>query len=79
MRKSMHSAEYRLMRKKLIAMRNDAGLSQRQLGQLLSVPASWVSKVETGERRIDMVEFVWFCAACGANPVDAVSEIWRAG
>jgi transcriptional regulator with XRE-family HTH domain len=51
----------------LTELRVSAGLSQRQLAGVLKVPHSWVAKVESGERRIDAVEFGWFCAACGAN------------
>ena len=68
MRKSTHSHEYDALRQQLRAMRKAAGLSQRALARRLMVPPSWVSKVETGERRLDMVEFHWFCLACGENP-----------
>ena len=65
MRKSTYSGEYGSLRKRLARIRADAGLSQRQLAKLLDVPHSWVAKVESGERRIDLVEFAWFCNACG--------------
>ena len=73
MSKSTHSHEYDVLRQQLRAMRKAAGLSQRVLARRLMVPPSWVSKVETGERRLDMVEFYWFCLACGENP-SAVSK-----
>ena len=44
-----------------------AGFTQRDLGAALRVPHSWVAKVESGERRIDVVEFGWVCVACGAS------------
>jgi len=74
MSKSLHSVEYAALRQKLLAMRNAANLSQRELGRRLAVPASWVSKVETGERRMDLVEFSWFCSACGFDPAKAARE-----
>ena len=46
-------------------MRAKAGLTQRELAAVLRVPHSWVAKVESGERRIDLLEFAWFCSACG--------------
>ena len=51
-----------------MTMRVAAGLSQRQVAAVLRLPHSWVAKVESGERRLDLVEFGWFCAACGASP-----------
>jgi transcriptional regulator with XRE-family HTH domain len=68
MRKSIHTPEYAALRAHLHRLRTDAGLSQRDLAERLRVPHSWVAKVENGERRIDLVEFCWFVAACGGNP-----------
>ena len=65
MRKSTHTPEYALLRGRLTEIRKTAGLTQRQLACELQVPHSWVAKVEAGERRIDLIEFSWFCAACG--------------
>jgi transcriptional regulator with XRE-family HTH domain len=69
MKKSVHTPEYASLRSELRAAREKAGLSQRQLATRLKVPHSWVAKVETGERRIDLVEFWWFVSACGNDPV----------
>ena len=44
-----------------------AGLSQRDLAARLKVPHSWVAKVESGERRIDVVELYWYATACDAD------------
>lgn len=43
---------------KLIAARQEAGLSQRKVCELMGMPHSFVSKCETGERRIDVMEFL---------------------
>jgi transcriptional regulator with XRE-family HTH domain len=51
----------------LAEMRQTAGLSQRALAERLRVPHSWVAKVESGERRVDLVEFCWICRACGQD------------
>lgn len=69
MEKSTHTSAYQSLCKELRKIRSDAGLSQRELAARLSVPHTWVAKVETGERRIDLVEFCWFAAACGADPL----------
>jgi transcriptional regulator with XRE-family HTH domain len=76
MRKSTHSFEYAVMRKQLGAIRVAAGLSQRQLASKLSVPHSWVAKVESGERRIDLIEFGWLCEACGVSPSDEARALF---
>jgi len=68
MQKSVHTKEYKALRAELRAVREAAGLSQRDLATKLDVPHSWVAKVEAGERRIDIVEFSWLVAACGQEP-----------
>ena len=68
MRKSTHTPEYALLRRRLKETRISAGLTQRQLASELQVPHSWVAKVKAGERRIDLIEFSWFCAACSTSP-----------
>ena len=78
MRKSTHTAEYRALRARLAEMRAGARLSQRGLAERIGVPHTWVAKVESGERRIDLIEFSWFCAACGVNPGDAAQRLLRA-
>lgn len=75
MPESVHSPEYRRLRDALVRIRNDAGLSQRALARILRVPHSWVAKVESGERRIDLIEFIWVCDACDAKAEEIVAEI----
>jgi transcriptional regulator with XRE-family HTH domain len=77
MEKSIHTPEYAALRIELKAAREKAGLSQRDLAKSLDVPHSWVAKVETGERRIDFVEFFWFLSACGVAPEDVSQRLIR--
>jgi transcriptional regulator with XRE-family HTH domain len=52
-------------RKLLKDLRQEKGLTQAQLAQRLGFPQSYVSKYETGERRLDFVETVFVCNALG--------------
>ena len=65
---SVFTAAYEQVIAALVAMRKSAGLTQRQLADALGREHSFVGRIETGQRRIDMVEFVWLCRACGADP-----------
>ena len=75
MEKSVHTQEYKALRAELRAIREKAGLSQRDLAAKLGVAHSWVAKVEAGERRIDVVELTWFFSACGADAAAATSAL----
>jgi transcriptional regulator with XRE-family HTH domain len=77
MRKSTHTGEYALLRERLTAMRHKAGLSQRDLAHRLGVPHTWVAKVESGERRIDVIECGWFLTACGADPFPLLKRLMQ--
>lgn len=67
MRKSTHSPEYGHLCRLLVALRQKAGLTQRQLAARLDREHSFVWRIETGERRLDVVEFYWVCQALEAN------------
>jgi transcriptional regulator with XRE-family HTH domain len=77
MKKSVHTPEYALLKSILREARQKAGLSQRELAARLDVPHSWVAKVESGERRIDLVEFGWFMTACGVSAAETVARLSR--
>jgi transcriptional regulator with XRE-family HTH domain len=54
--RSTHSARYRLLLRRLREAREQAGLTQAEVARALRRPQSFVSKCESGERRIDPVE-----------------------
>ncbi len=54
------SAAYRLFLTRLREARQAAGLTQAEAAVKLRRPQSFVSKCESGERRVDVVELVAF-------------------
>lgn len=56
MSKSVHSSEYKTVIKKLREAREAAGLTQQEAAEKLGKPQSYISKIERGERRIDVTE-----------------------
>lgn len=59
----------------LAAARERAGLKQTELAVRLGVPPSYLSKVENGTRRLDVIEFVRIAEAIGADPREIVGEL----
>ena len=57
---STDRADYRRFLAKLIAARKNAGLDQKDVAMRLGVYQSYVSKCETGSRRLDIVEAAKF-------------------
>ena len=68
MPRSLHSEDYRKLTVVLFEARKSSGLTQQQVADRLGRPQSFIAKVEGGERRIDLVEFVALSRAIGADP-----------
>ena len=75
LRLSIHSPQYQWLRMQLINRRQQIGLSQRALGQKLGVVHSFVGKVETGDRRLDLFEFIEYCQALELDAVQLLKQI----
>ena len=56
MSKSIYSKEYKNTIEKLKKARIEIGLKQEEVAAKLKKPQSYISKIERGERRIDIVE-----------------------
>lgn len=52
--------------------RERQGMTMRALASRLGKPHSYVQKVEQGERRLDVVEYVWYCDALGVSAVQGI-------
>jgi transcriptional regulator with XRE-family HTH domain len=76
--KSLYSDTYSRFLKLLKRARVESGLTQVDLAKRLGRPQSFVSKCESGERRVDVAEFLAFCKAIQIDPVFVVRQLWRA-
>jgi DNA-binding XRE family transcriptional regulator len=68
--KHLRSRAHRALLAVLAASRREAGLTQRQLAERLKRPHSFISKIEAGERRLDVLEFMEIAKALKVDPVD---------
>ena len=67
MEKSIYSGDYTILLKCLRKAREDANLTQEELGLRLGQTQSFVSKCERGERRLDVLELIAFSEAIGLD------------
>lgn len=72
---SINTDEMLALRAWLKAEREARGLSMRDLATRLGKPHTYVQKVEQGERRLDVVEYVWYCSSLGCDPAKGISLI----
>jgi hypothetical protein len=72
--KAQHGLRYAALPGLLRLMREEADLTQRDLGKRLRKPQSWVYNCETGNRRVDLAEFVTWCEACNVRPMTGMKR-----
>ena len=58
----------------IASVRKAAGITQVELAARLGRPQSFVSKVERGERRLDVIEFCQVAEALGHDPAKLLQE-----
>lgn len=77
MPKSLRSRRHRALLAVLVGSRKEAGLTQRELAAKWKRPQSTVAAVESGERRLDVVEFFELAEALGVSAVALFERVAR--
>lgn len=75
MSKTIRSAGQRALCLALAEARKAAGLSQMALAERLRCHQSLVARIESGERRIDVVELIVLARAIGVEPADLLAKV----
>jgi transcriptional regulator with XRE-family HTH domain len=60
MNKNLYSKEHKAIIEKLKKARIDSGLDQNDVAELLGSTQSYISKVESGQRKIDIIQLKLF-------------------
>ena len=74
-KKSSFSAEYKLFCRLLQEARAKAGFTQQDVAKRLNRPQSYVSKYESGERRLDVIEFLRVAKVLRVAPEDLLQKL----
>jgi transcriptional regulator with XRE-family HTH domain len=74
--RSVFTQEYDRFRRLLVEARKTAGLTQAELAARLSRPQSFISKIEHGERRLDVIEFFEVAQALGIDPMQFLTQFY---
>lgn len=73
--KTLHSDINTGIVSRLRSVRCAKRITQQGLADELGVPQSYVSKVESQERRLDVGEFVLWCEALDVNPSEVIAHV----
>ena len=77
MDKSIYTREYAAVLRVLRAARAEAGITQVSLAEQIDETQSYVSKVERGELRLDIVQLRTICRALGLSLPEFVERLER--
>lgn len=73
--RSTHTEPYKKLLGVLIEARQRAGVTQTELARRLNRPQPYMSMVERGERRVDVIQFYAIIKALGADPEEVFREL----
>lgn len=77
MPRSVFTDAYASVVEYLVALRKERGVHQSVLAERLGKPQQFVSKVENRQRRLDVVEFYAWVRALGADPTEAIIQVYQ--
>jgi len=77
MRKTIYDPRYERMISALRQRRRELGMSQEVVARHLGVSRSWVSKVEDGQRRLDILEVIDLCLLYRIDPVEVTRDLGK--
>jgi DNA-binding XRE family transcriptional regulator len=75
LRQSIHSKANTALRNLLITQRKKLQLTQRELAERLNISHSIIGKIETGDRRLDIVELLEYAHALEIDTMDIINII----
>ena len=72
---SMFTAASDALAAAVVDLRTRAKMTQRQLADAVGREQSFIGRIETGQRRVDLVEWIGICRACGVEPVTEIAAL----
>jgi transcriptional regulator with XRE-family HTH domain len=75
LRKTLRTRGHHTLIGLLVSAREGAGLTQRDLAARLRRPRSFVGRMEAGERRIDVIEFIEIVRALDGDPRELFGKL----
>jgi transcriptional regulator with XRE-family HTH domain len=73
--KSINTQKYQELLGWLKAARLNQGFTVRQLALIIDEPFQFISKIETGQRKLGIHEYVQYCEALGLDPALGLEKL----
>jgi transcriptional regulator with XRE-family HTH domain len=73
----LRSARHRALIAAIVEARDATGLSQREFAKKLNRTNNFVWRIEAGERKVDVLEFIEIAKAAGLDPLELLRRVLR--
>jgi transcriptional regulator with XRE-family HTH domain len=73
--KTLQSAKHKALIELLVAKREAVGLTQAEMAKRLGEYQSFVARLESGQRRVDIVEYLTISKVLNFDPLKALAKI----
>lgn len=73
---NLNNSKRMLLREMLISQRKKKDLTQSQLAEKLNKPQSFVSKYESGERKLDVIELIEVLETLDCSPTEFIDNFY---
>ena len=77
MAKYLRTSRHKALLSALTKARTKAGLTQRELSHRLDRAHSFVGKIESGERQLNVLEFCDYASALGVDAADLLRSVLK--
>ncbi len=77
MGRHLRSARHRALIAAIVEAREATGLSQREFAKKLNRTNNFVWRIEAGERKVDVLEFIEIAKAAGLDPLELLRRALR--
>ncbi|MFL6602734.1 MAG: helix-turn-helix domain-containing protein [Steroidobacteraceae bacterium] len=77
MGRHLRSARHRALITAIVEARDSTGLSQREFAKKLNRTNNFVWRIEAGERKVDVLEFIEIAKAAGLDPLELLRRVLR--
>lgn len=61
----------------VVDLRKQRNMTQRDLAAAVGREQNYIARIEQGQRRVDLVEWVVLCRACKVDPIEQMSALLR--
>lgn len=73
--KTLQSDRHKALIDTLVKQRKSVGMSQQELANAIDEYQSYIARLESGQRRLDVIEFIRMCSFLELDPISVIQDL----